>query len=176
MNADNYNSLHTQALRTSDNREKDMFRSKPYSAEDVVDILNENGYPAAILEPYDEQTVMFTVDDVPFLVNASQIPSLIFEFYFPLRQVKLSLDSVVRAAHDATRDSFLAKVLVEPGQRPGEYVFFSQAECIADSSAHLRNNIDRYIDIVMAAAHRFLGNLHRREASARLERKRQRRK
>ncbi|MBR4133964.1 MAG: hypothetical protein IKU04_05525 [Bacteroidales bacterium] len=171
MNADNDTAMHA-----SDRLAKDMFRSKPYSAGDVVDILNENGYPAEILEPYDEQTVMFTVDDVPFLVNASQIPSLIFEFYFPLRQVKLSLDSVVRAAHDATRDSFLAKVLVDPGQRPGEYVFFSQAECIADTSAHLRNNIDRYIDIVMAAAHRFLDNIHRMEASAKSERKRQRRK
>ena len=134
---------------------EDSFRRKPYTIDDVVDILREKGYETEILVPAEEQTVCFKMDGVPFYVETLHIPSLIFALDLPIRRGGLTFDKVVQAAYAATTESFLAKIMVFPIEDKNYDCATFNAECIIDTKRNLRDNVDRYIDILMSTARRF---------------------
>lgn len=137
----------------------DYFKKEPYTINDVIDILRAKGYQAEILKPREEQTICFKVDDVPFYIEMYHLPSLSFELDLPIRHKEMPLDKIVQIAHDTTRDSFLAKVLVFPDEDRDYDAISFHAECIIDSRKHLRDNMERYINILIATASRFFDNI-----------------
>lgn len=142
-----------------------MFKNNPYSINDVVDILRAEGFPTEIMDAPEEYTVCFRLDDVPIYVHTEQIPSIIFELTFPLSPEGLPLEKRIEAAYGVTRDSFLAKVIVDPEAFNGHDLVSAQAECIADTKEHIANNLDRYINILKAAMSRYLDGIRRTKES-----------
>lgn len=139
----------------------DSFKEAPYTINDVVDILRAEGFPTEIMEAPEEHTVCFRLDDVPIYIHTEQIPSIIFELTFPLSPEGLPLEKRIEAAHNATRDSFLAKVFVDPEAFNGYDLVSAQTECIADTKEHITNNLDRYINILKAAMSRYVDGIRK---------------
>ena len=144
----------------------DSFKEVPYTINDVVDILRAEGFPTEIMDAPEEHTVCFRLDDVPIYVHTEQIPSIIFELTFPLSPEGLSLEKRIEAAHNATRDSFLAKVIVDPEAFDGYDLVSAQAECIAETKEHIANNLDRYINILKAAMSRYVDGIRKMKEPA----------
>lgn len=140
---------------------EESFIDIPYTINDVIDILRAEGFSPEILHAPEEDTVCFKLDGVPIYVYSGHIPSLIFELTFPLNNRKIPLDMRFKAAYDATKDSFLAKVIVYPEAYKGYDLVSAQAECIADSKGHIADNLDRYINILKAAMGRYIDNIRR---------------
>ena len=137
------------------------FKEPAYTINDIVEVLRAKGFPTEIMEAPEEHTVCFRLDDVPIYVHTEQIPSIIFELTIPLSPECLPLEKRIGVAHDATRDSFLAKVIVDPEAFNGYDLVSAQAECIADTKDHIANNLDRYINILKAAMRRYLDGIRR---------------
>ena len=126
---------------------------KHLSIESVRIALRYNGYSPEIngTNLDDWQIVNFKIEDTLFRIDTSRLPFLTLELGYRLDQEKEDVELLRRAAAEVTGGIFIAKVNVH-GE--GQGVVFC-AEFLCDNYIHLRDNLKRYLEIVIEAQRRF---------------------
>lgn len=126
---------------------------KHISIESVRIALRYNGYSPDIngTNLDDWQIVNFKIEDTLFRIDTSRLPFLTLELGYRLDPEKEDVELLRRAAAEVTGGIFIAKVNIH-GE--GQGVVFC-AEFICDNYIHLRDNLKRYLEIVIEAQRRF---------------------
>ncbi|MBR5175074.1 MAG: hypothetical protein IKW89_03975 [Bacteroidales bacterium] len=126
---------------------------KHLSIESVRIALRYNGYSPDIngTNLDDWQIVNFKIEDTLFRIDTSRLPFLTLELGYRLDPEKEDVELLRRAAAEVTGGIFIAKVNIH-GE--GQGVVFC-AEFICDNYIHLRDNLKRYLEIVIEAQRRF---------------------
>ena len=126
---------------------------KHISIESVRSALRYNGYSPDIngTNLDDWQIVNFKIEDTLFRIDTSRLPFLTLELGYRLDPEKEDVELLRRAAAEVTGGIFIAKVNIH-GE--GQGVVFC-AEFICDNYIHLRDNLKRYLEIVIEAQRRF---------------------
>lgn len=148
-----------ESLKTSKREEIERMETdkeaekKHLSIESVRIALRYNGYTPEIngTNVDDWQVVNFKINDTSFRIDTSRLPFLTLQLGYRLDPDKEDVELMRRAAAEVTGGIFIAKVNIH-GE--GQGVVFS-AELLCDNYIHLRDNLKRYLEIVIESHRRF---------------------
>lgn len=107
-------------------------------------------------DPEEPDIVNFSYDEIHYRLNTRNLPYYSIEagFRFELEKEE-GIDLMKQIAQVITNSMYIAKVFVT---EKGYYVF--QVDALSDNYLSFRNNLRRYLDILIDAQHRFSEMYH----------------
>ena len=107
-------------------------------------------------DPEEPDIVNFSYDEIHYRLNTRSFPyfSIVAGFRFEPEKEE-GIDLMKQIAQDITNKLYIAKVFVS---EKGYYVF--QVDALSDNYLSFRNNLRRYLDILIDAQHRFSEMYH----------------
>ena len=147
------------AVMASDqsSRQDNQAPDGPVTRELVREALRYHHLPLDESDPEEPDIVNFSYDGVHYRINTRSLPYLSMEAGFSFKIEKEDIDLMKQVAQEITYGMFVAKVYAS---EKGFYVF--QADLLADSYLTFRDNLRRYIDILIDAQRRFAESYHQK--------------
>ena len=124
----------------------------PVTQESVREALRYHHFIVEEPDPDESGMVQFSCQKIYYRINMDKLPLLSIEAVYRLDPREEDIDFMMQVAQDITNGMYIVKVMVLPEKEA--YVY--QVDLIADTYQSFRDNLGRYMDLLVDAQRRFL--------------------